>query len=86
MMSRCTSLSHLTFFVSNAKQAAINWCMQFGFRPFRFRGLETGHRDQCAHAIRNNDIVLVFISPYHSAETQINSHLVQHGNSVKDIG
>ncbi|UXI22652.1 hypothetical protein NH340_JMT08595 [Sarcoptes scabiei] len=85
MMSRCTSLSHLTFFVSNAKQAAINWCMQFGFRPFRFRGLETGHRDQCAHAIRNNDIVLVFISPYHSAETQINSHLVQHGNSVKDI-
>lgn len=85
---RCVSLSHLTFYVSNAKQCALNWCMQYGFKPFKFRGLESGHRDQCCHAVTQNNIVLVFVSPYHDGKLNrsINSYIVQHGNSVKDIG
>lgn len=87
-MVRCVGLSHLTFHVSNAKQAALNWCLQFGFKPYRFRGLETGHRDQCSHAVKLNDIVLVFVSPYHNetSNDSINSYLVKHGNSVCDVG
>ncbi|KAJ6225288.1 hypothetical protein RDWZM_003833 [Blomia tropicalis] len=86
-MVRCVGLSHLTFHVSNAKQAALNWCLQFGFKPYRFRGLETGHRDQCSHAVKLNDIVLVFVSPYHNetSNDSINSYLVKHGNSVCDV-
>lgn len=86
MANKCASLSHLTFYVSNAKQAAVNWCIQYGFKPFKFRGLETGHRDQCSHAVRNNDIVLVFVSPYTDCNKSINSYLVKHGNSIKDVG
>ena len=87
-MSRCVSLSHLTFYVSNAKQAALNWCLQFGFKPFKFRGLETGHRDRCSHAVKLNDIVLVFVSPFHDevANERVNGHILRHGNSVNDVG
>jgi len=62
--------------------------MQFGFKPFKFRGLETGHRDQCSHAVKLNDIVLVFVSPFHDepANDPINSYIVRHGNSVNDVG
>lgn len=86
-MSRCVSLSHLTFYVSNAKQAALNWCLQFGFKPFKFRGLETGHRDRCSHAVKLNDIVLVFVSPFHDevANERVNGHILRHGNSVNDV-
>lgn len=86
MSGRCLSLSHLTFYVTNAKQAALNWCMQYGFKPFRFRGLETGHRQQCGHAVRNNEIVLVFVSPYDDTDNSMNAYLIRHGNSIKDIG
>lgn len=88
MMGRCVSLSHLTFYVSNAKQAALNWCLQFGFKPFKFRGLETGHRDRCSHAVKLNDIVLVFVSPFHDDKIneKVNAHILRHGNSVNDVG
>lgn len=87
-MNRCLSLSHLTFYVSNARQAALNWCLQFGFKPYRFQGLETGSRDQCAHAVTLGDNVLVFVSPYNDGKANqiVNSSIVKHGNSVKDIG
>lgn len=87
-LGRCLSLSHLTFAVANAKQAALAWCMQYGFRPFKFQGLETGSRDRCAHAVTQGDIVLVFVSPYHDEPVNqpLHSYIVQHGNSVQDIG
>ena len=82
------SLSHITFYVSNAKQLAINYCLQFGFRPFRYRGLESGHRWQASHAIINNDIVLVFVSPLTNTieNEEINAHIIKHGDTVKDMG
>ena len=87
-IGKCLSISHITLYVSNARQTAINYCLQYGFRPLRYRGLECGHRSQASHAIINNDIVLVFVSPLTSAadNDQINAHIVKHGDAVKDIG
>lgn len=88
MFGKCLSISHITFYVSNAKQTAINYCLQYGFRPFSYRGLESGNRLQTSHAVINNDVILVFVSPLNNSEDNkdINTHIVRHGDAVKDIG
>lgn len=87
-IGKCLSISHITLYVSNARQMAINYCLQYGFRPLRYRGLESGHRSQASHAVINNDIVFVFVSPLTSDEDNrpINDHIVRRGDAVKDIG
>ncbi|XP_054165628.1 4-hydroxyphenylpyruvate dioxygenase-like [Oppia nitens] len=87
MLSKCLSISHITLYVSNARQAALNYCFQYGFRPFRYRGLESGDRLQASHAVINNDVVLVFTSPliYSKLNDHINHHIATHGDAVKDI-
>ena len=88
MLGKCLSISHITFYVSNARQVAINYCLQYGFRPFRYRGLENGYRLQTSHAVINNDIILVFVSPLIQSEDNdmISSHIVRHGDGVRDVG
>ena len=88
MLGKCLSISHITFYVSNARQTAINYCLQFGFKPFRYRGLESGDRFQCSHSVVNNDIILVFVSPLLNSEENaiINNDLAKRGDAVKDIG
>lgn len=65
----CKAISHLTFYVGNAKQSAIFYCQQFGFCPWKYQGLETGHRSSCAHAIKLNSIILVFVSSLGQSKT-----------------
>lgn len=82
----CLNFDHVTFWVSNAKQTATMYCVQFGFRPLAYKGLETGSRHVCAHAVRQGNIILVFASaltPDHNLE--MGQHLVKHGDGVKDI-
>lgn len=87
MLGKCLSISHITFYVSNAKQTALNYCFQFGFKPFRYRGLESGDRFQSSHAVINNNIILVFVSPLINCDQNIiiNNNLIKSGDSVKDI-
>ncbi|CAG2171514.1 unnamed protein product [Oppiella nova] len=87
MMSKVMSISHITLYVSNAKQTAINYCFQYGFRPFRYRGLESGDRLQSSHAVINNNVILVFVSPLIHCEDNdhISGHIARHGDAVKDI-
>ncbi|KAJ8312225.1 hypothetical protein KUTeg_009598 [Tegillarca granosa] len=77
---------HVTFWVGNAKQAASYYCTRMGFEPFAYRGLETGDRKVCSHAVKQNKIIFVFkssLEPYEPAE--MGDHLVKHGDGVKDI-
>lgn len=83
---QCLNFDHLTFFVSNAKQAASYYCVHFGFEPFVFRGLETGFRSSASHAVKQGNIILVFSSSLSPAtSTEISNHVSKHGDSVKDI-
>ncbi|CAO2629595.1 4-hydroxyphenylpyruvate dioxygenase, partial [Lemmus lemmus] len=73
----------VTFWVGNAKQAASFYCNKMGFEPLAYRGLETGSREVVSHVIKQGKVsmhpgVLVWRAP-------MGSHLVKHGDGVKDI-
>lgn len=76
---------HLTFWVGNAKQAASYYVTRMGFEPFAYRGLETGSREVCSHAVRQNRIIFVFESALNPGNQEMGGHLVTHGDGVKDI-
>ena len=61
---RFLAFDHVEWWVGNAKQAASHYCIRFGFSPFAYRGLETGHRQVSCHAVKQNDIIFVFKSRY----------------------
>ncbi|GMT07949.1 hypothetical protein PENTCL1PPCAC_30123, partial [Pristionchus entomophagus] len=76
---------HIRFYVGNAKQAAHWYCVNLGFEPFAYRGLETGCRDVAAHAVRQNKIIFVFESALLPANNEFGAHLEQHGDGIKDV-
>ncbi|XP_047484460.1 4-hydroxyphenylpyruvate dioxygenase-like isoform X3 [Penaeus chinensis] len=76
---------YLTFWVGNAKQAASYYCTRMGFEPFAYKGLETGSREVCCHAIKQNRIIFVFASALNPGNEEMGVHLVTHGDGVKDI-
>lgn len=76
---------HLTFYVGNAKQAASYYVTRLGFEPLAYKGLETGSRQYAAHAVRQNQIVFMFVSSYQPDESEVGNHLKKHGDGVKDI-
>lgn len=80
-----TQFDHVRFWVGNAKQAAYWYCANFGFKPFAYRGLETGSRLTTAHAIKQGRIVFVFECALLPGNKELGDHLVQHGDGVKDV-
>lgn len=81
----CTNFHHLTLWVSNAKQCALNFCVCFGFEPLAYSGLETGDRQYATHVVRSNRIILAFVSPLTADEKTVNQHIIKHGDAVQDI-
>ncbi|KAM9728016.1 4-hydroxyphenylpyruvate dioxygenase [Menidia menidia] len=76
---------HVTFWVGNAKQAALFYCDKMGFEALAYKGLETGSREVVSHAIRQDKIVFVFQSPLNPGNEEMGEHLIKHGDGVKDI-
>src|SRR5690606_29511109 len=50
------------FYVGNAKQAAHYYQSAFGFQPLAYSGPETGNRETCSYALRQNKLTFVFTS------------------------
>lgn len=50
------AFDHLTFWVSNAKQAASYYTTRFGFDYFAYQGLETGSRKYVSHVVKLNEV------------------------------
>lgn len=80
-----SKFDHVTFWVGNAKQAATYYCVEFGFRPLAYKGLETQSRQIAAHVIQQNQIIMVFMSALEPENREMGAHLVTHGDGVKDI-
>ncbi|XP_074602958.1 4-hydroxyphenylpyruvate dioxygenase [Brevipalpus obovatus] len=80
-----SKFDHITFWVGNAKQAATYYCVEFGFRPLAYKGLETQSRQIAAHVIQQNQIIMVFMSALEPENREMGAHLVTHGDGVKDI-
>ncbi|KAK2723246.1 hypothetical protein QYM36_001798, partial [Artemia franciscana] len=64
---------HLTFWVGNAQQ------------HIAYSGLETGSRKVVSHVVGQNKIRFVFKSAYEPDDSVMGTHLVKHGDGVKDI-
>ncbi len=73
--------------MGNAKQAAAYYTSRFGFDYLAYKGLETGERQVVSHVVRNHGgATFVFSSVYHrDSSTEMNTHLIEHGDGVKDI-
>jgi 4-hydroxyphenylpyruvate dioxygenase len=83
--SRFICFDHIRFWVGNAKQAAHWYCVNFGFKLFAYRGLETDSRKTVAHAIKQGKIIFVFESPLLPNNEEMGKHLIKHGDGVKDV-
>ncbi|KAG5675901.1 putative 3-dehydroshikimate dehydratase [Polypedilum vanderplanki] len=79
------SFDHVTFWVSNAKQASSYYITRLGFEPLAYQGLETGSRQYARHVVKQNQIIFVFVSPYDTDNFEVGGHLIKHGDGVKDI-
>jgi 4-hydroxyphenylpyruvate dioxygenase len=75
---------HLEFYVGNAKQAALYYCVTFGFHPIAYAGLETGVRDRASYVVGQGDIRFVFTTAL-EPEHPVAQHVLLHGDGVKDI-
>ncbi|KXJ14765.1 4-hydroxyphenylpyruvate dioxygenase [Exaiptasia diaphana] len=82
------AFDHITLWVGNAKQAASYYCTRMGFEPMAYKGLETGSREEVAHAVKQDKIVFVLKSalvPNNELTETMGKHLTLHGDGVKDI-
>ncbi|VVD05879.1 unnamed protein product [Leptidea sinapis] len=82
---RFISFHHITFWVSNAKQAASYYISRFGFEPLGYQGLETGSRRIVSHAVRLNKIIFILQAQYEPQETEFVKEVAFHGDFVKDV-
>ncbi|CAK1556448.1 unnamed protein product [Leptosia nina] len=82
---RFLSFHHITYWVSNAKQAASYYVTRFGFQPLGYQGLETGSRKITSHAVQLNKIIFVFQAQYEPEETEFVNEVAYHGDFVKDV-
>ncbi|HET8855169.1 MAG TPA: 4-hydroxyphenylpyruvate dioxygenase [Salinimicrobium sp.] len=71
-------------YVGNAKQAAFYYQKAWGFQPVAYSGLETGKKDRVSYVLQQGKIRLVLTSPL-TAGGEINKHIEQHGDGVKNV-
>lgn len=75
---------YVEFYVGNAKQAAHFYKTAFGFQSLAYSGLETGVRDRASYVLVQDKIRLVLTTPL-TAESELNEHIVKHGDGVKIV-
>lgn len=75
---------YVEFYVGNAKQAAHFYKTAFGFQSLAYSGLETGVRDRASYVLVQDKIRLVLTTPL-TAESELNDHIVKHGDGVKIV-
>lgn len=75
---------YVEFYVGNAKQAAHFYKTAFGFQSYAYKGLETGSRDAVSYVLKQDKIRIVLTTPL-TSKSDINNHIVKHGDGVKVI-
>jgi len=79
-----SELSHVEFFVGNAKQAVHFYRSAFGFQPIAYSGPETGVTDKVSYVLKQNKIVFIITTPLKSIHPA-SDWLKKHGDGVYDI-
>jgi len=73
---------YIEFYVGNAKQSAYFYQAAFGFELVAYCGPETGVRDRASYVLQQNKVRLVLTTPM-QPETDINKHIMKHGDGVR---
>ena len=76
--------SHIELYVGNAKQALYYYCFVMGFKPYAYKGPETGNKDCVSYVIKKNKIFIILTTPIISSHPA-NNWLKKHGDGVYDI-
>jgi len=76
--------SHIELYVGNAKQALYYYCIVMGFKPYAYKGPETGNKEFVSYVIKKNKVFLVITTPIVSTHPA-NDWLKSHGDGVYDI-
>lgn len=77
-------ISHVEFYVGDAKQAAYYYREAFGFRPVAQAGPETGLAERRSVLLEQGVIRLLLTSPL-TADSPVTAYVTRHGDGVKDI-
>jgi len=75
---------YVELYVGNAKQAAHFYKTAFGFQSHAYRGLETGAKNSVSYVLTQDKIKLMLTTPL-SSKSNLNDHIVKHGDGVKVI-
>tara|TARA_B100000965_G_C19602604_1_gene763710 strand:- start:269 stop:1384 length:1116 start_codon:yes stop_codon:yes gene_type:complete len=75
---------HIECFVGNAKQSLYYYCLVMGFKPFAYKGPETGNKDFSSYVLKKNKIYIVLTSPVKSTHKS-NEWINKHGDGIYDI-
>ena len=75
---------YVEFYVGNAKQAAHFYKTAFGFQSLAYSGLETGDTTKTSYVLVQDKIRIVLTTPM-SGNTEIENHIIKHGDGVKVI-
>lgn len=75
---------YVELYVGNAKQSALYYKTAFGFQSEAYAGLETGMKDKVSYVLKQDKIRLVLTTPL-TKDSEINQHLVKHGDGVKVV-
>jgi 4-hydroxyphenylpyruvate dioxygenase len=75
---------YVEFYVGNAKQAAYYYMSAFGFQALAYAGPETGMKEKCSYAVRQNKLTIVLTTALRT-DNHIADHVYKHGDGVKAI-
>ena len=81
---KINDFNHLECYVGNAKQSMYYYCLVMGFRPYAYKGPETGSEDCVSYVLKNNQIFIVLTTPLNSSHPASN-WLLKHGDGIVDI-
>jgi 4-hydroxyphenylpyruvate dioxygenase len=75
---------YIELYTESVRQSVFFLSRAFGFRPFAYRGPETGWRESVSVAMKQGEVVIQLTSPLIPGSS-IAQHLCRHGFSVKDV-
>ena len=81
---KINDFNHLECFVGNAKQSMYYYCLVMGFKPYAYKGPETGYKDSVSYVIKKNQIYIILTTPLNSSH-YASQWLKKHGDGVFDI-
>ena len=81
---KVNDFNHIECYVGNAKQSMYYYCFVMDFKPYAYKGPETGNKDSVSYVLRKNQIYIILTTPLISSH-KASEWLLKHGDGIVDI-